>query len=97
MKGQSLAPGMQNRYESNLCAEIFRVGGKLFERFGGSLEQQAVNCRLIMHRNYIKLARQREDRVEICYRQKFRLARHDPYFFGQSLTFWAVPVAARVI
>jgi hypothetical protein len=40
---------------------------------------------------------QRENVMEICAWQQFRLSVIEPFFFYKSLAFWAVPVPAGVI
>ena len=42
MKQEILAPGMQDREESDLGAKVFGIGGYLHKRLGNGAEQQVV-------------------------------------------------------
>ena len=43
-----LAPGVQDRQESDLGPEMLRIGGDLLQGLGGGAEQKAVDLPLIL-------------------------------------------------
>jgi hypothetical protein len=81
---------VQHRNVADLGAEMFGIGDDRAQRLGGRLEQDGVDDRR-------DLDRQREDDVEIGYRQELALACGDPVARRLSLAPGTMPVATRVI
>ena len=64
---------------------------------GRSLEQDAVDCGLVLVGYIGDLSRQREHEVEVRHRQQLFLALGQPFARRRSLTLWAMPVAAGIV
>jgi len=94
---QILSPGVQDREEADLGAQVLRVcadGAQCVSRGG---EQQIINHRLVLVRNGRDLLGQREDDVEVLAVQELRLATLDPLCPSERLALWAVPIATAVV
>jgi hypothetical protein len=88
------APGVQHQGHADASAELFRVGGKGEQGLGGSLEQQAVNHRLVVLGQLAEGGRQREGHRVVLDRQQLGLALGEPGFCQRPLTLGAVAIAA---
>src|SRR5262249_27990713 len=97
MMGQRLAPRVEHRGETNLSAEMPGIAGNGLERLGRSLEQKAIDDRLVLVRDGGNLLRQREDHVEILDRQQIGLARLQPSTGGGALARRAMPIPATAV
>ena len=62
---QVLSPGMKDRNDADLGAEMFGVGGDRAQCRGHCLEQDGVNCGLVLERDLGDRCRQCEDDMEI--------------------------------
>src|SRR3954451_17181658 len=94
---QVLAPGMEHGDETDLGAEMARIGGDREQRLGRRLEQDSVDRGLVLESDFGSGGRQCEDDVEIGYWQQFALPLGQPCSAGCTLTFRAMPVAARIV
>ena len=77
-----------------------RAGGIACDREGGlgrRLHQQVIDDALVLVGDGTQLARQRVDDVKIRHRQQLRFSVGEPSASRRALTFWAMPVAARVV
>ena len=75
---------------------MFGIGRDGAERFGGGVEENAVDGSLVLQGNLSNLFRHRKNDVEIRNAEKFGLSILYPLGASQRLTFWTVPVRTRV-
>ena len=75
---QRLAPGMEHHRHADLGAEVLLIDRDGLERLGRGLEQHGVDNGLVLISDRGDRSRQREDGVEILYRQKIGLPRFKP-------------------
>ena len=86
---QVLGPGMEHADETDLGAEMARIGGDRGQRFGRRLEQDGVHGCLVLEGDFCSRGRQRKDDVEIGHRHNSacrsatHAARAGPWHFGQ--------------
>src|SRR5665213_2417137 len=92
-----LVPCVQHAEKSDLGTELPGVAGDFKQRLGAGPEQQGIHLALILQRKRRKLPRQCEDHMDIACEQQFFLSRCEPAVACISLTFWAMPVSARVV
>lgn len=97
MVGERLAPAVQHRDEADLGAQMPAIGGDSAQCLGRHLEQDRVERRLVLEGDLSDLGRQREQHVEVSYRQKLGLPRGEPFPASLPLTFGATPVAAEAM
>jgi hypothetical protein len=83
MEHQGLTPGVEHGEESDLSAEMLRIGGDSEKRFRDCAEQQVVNHPPVLKRQVCKRVRQGEDYVVVGHRQQFFLPGLQPFVFGQ--------------
>ena len=65
MKKQVLPPSVQHGKETDLCAEMFGVGGDLEQGLGNGVEQQVVEDFFVDQRQMDEMMRHGEDYVNI--------------------------------
>jgi hypothetical protein len=70
MLGQGLAPGVENRGNADVCAQMPGVACKLLQGLGSGLEQQVVEDTLVDANEGIEVMGQGEDDVEVGNRQQ---------------------------
>jgi hypothetical protein len=58
-------PAVQHSQETDVCAEMFGVGGDLEQGLGSGVEQQVVEDLLVDQRQMREMMRHREDDVDI--------------------------------
>jgi hypothetical protein len=97
MRLELLAPGMENRREADLGAEVLLLAGDLLERLCRALEQEVEDDLLVSERQGIQLVRERENDVKVGDGKQALLPRLEPLVFFQALAFWTMPVPAGVI
>ena len=90
----SSRPGVQDREDTDAGAEVLGIGRDGQHGLGRSLEQDAVDCGLVLVGYIGDLSRQREHDVEVRHRQEFGLAIGQPLACSSALTLGAVSVAA---
>src|SRR3954471_527185 len=90
---QVLAPGMEHSDETDLGAEMARIGGDRAQCFGCGPEQDGVDRGLVLESDFGGWRRQGEDDVEIRHRQQFVLPFGQPGGARPSLAFRAMSVA----
>ena len=73
------------------------VGRDRDQRFGGDLEQQVIDDRLVLIGDLGDRSRQGEDDMEIGHGQQFGLAVGQPFLGSGGLALGAVPVAAGIV
>src|SRR5271165_4959987 len=73
-----LPPGVKNAEESDLGAEMLRIGGHFKQRGRAGAEQKSVKQLLVVIRQRRELMRQREDNMNIGRREKLSLTRGEP-------------------
>src|SRR5580704_6476922 len=93
----SSAPGVQDREDPDAGAEVFGIGRDGEHGLGRSLEQDAVDCGLVLVGYIGDLSRQREHDVEVRHRQEFGLALGQPLARRRSLALRTVPIATGVV
>ena len=94
---QVLSPGVKNGKETNLCSEVFGVGGNSQHRVGRGSEENAIDGALVLQGNVGNLFRYAKDDMKILGLEKFRLPVFDPLGAGQRLTFRAVTIRTGVV
>src|SRR5437868_3977207 len=94
---QVLSPGMKDRNDADLGAEMFGVGGDRAQCRGHCLEQDGVNCGLVLERDLGDRCRQCEDDMEIWDGQQLSLPGGEPLPSRRSLTLRTVSVAAGIV
>ena len=97
MMHERLAPGMEDREEAELGAEVARVGSDRPERVGDGPEEQTVDDGLVLGGDLGDSRGHREDDVEVLDRQQVRAPSFEPLGAGQRLTGRTVAVATRVV
>src|SRR5271169_2431731 len=94
---KSLSPCVEHREESDLRAQMLRIGRNRAQCLAGRSEQNIVDDVLILKGNRCDGLRHSEDHMEILGVEKLRSTIIQPLGASQRLTFWAVPISARVI
>ena len=94
---ERLAPGVQNRHETNLGSKVFRVGGHLLERLRTGPKQELIELLLVLQSDRRQLVWHGKDDVVVGNGKKFSPALLNPLCPSEALAFRAVPAAARVI
>ncbi len=94
---EALSPGVQDRGEADVGAEVLGIGGDRRERLSRRLEQQAIDLGLVLVGDGADLCRQSEDNVEVRHRQQLGLAGLKPGLRRPPLALRAVPIPTRVI
>jgi hypothetical protein len=97
MKQQILSPAVQNREETDLCAEVAGIGGNGLQRGGAGGEQDLIQQRLVAQNQIVELFRDGENHVVVIDGQQFSLPAIDPLRPGQILALRAMSVAAGVV
>ena len=91
--GHRRPPGVQDREDTDAGAEVFGIGRDGEHGLGRSLEQDAVDCGLVLVGYIGDLSRQREHDVEVRHRQQLFLALGQPLARRRSLALRTVPIA----
>src|SRR5215467_13297348 len=78
VKQQILAPGVQDREESDLRSQMFGIGSDLDQRLRNGAEQQVVEFDGILPNQRVEQMRQREHDVKVASRQQFFLPSLNP-------------------
>src|SRR5579862_3109923 len=94
---EALSPGVQDRGEADVGAEMLGIGGDRRERLSRRLEQQTIDLGLVLVGNRTDLRRQSEHDVEVRHRQQLGLARLKPGLRRPPLALRAVPIPAGVV
>lgn len=94
---ERLAPGVQNREDSQVSPEVLGIGRDLEQRLGGAVEQQIIEHLGVAQSQNVELLRQGEDDVKVGHRQQFVAPPLEPAFLLQVLTLRTVTVAAGVV
>ena len=97
MEQQVLSPGVQDAEETNLRAQMLRVGRNLEERGRAGPEQQVIQHSRIVLAEGVQLMRYGEYDVEVRHAEEFLFAGGEPALARLRLALWAVPIAAGVI
>jgi len=95
--GERGAPGVQDREDTDAGAEVFGIGRDGEHGLGRSLEQDAVDCGLVLVGYIGDLSRQREHDVEVRHRQELGLALGQPLARRRTLALRTVPIATGVV
>ena len=88
---------MQDREDTDAGAEVFGIGRDGEHGLGRSLEQDTVDCGLVLVGDIGDLSRQREHDVEVGHRQELGLALGQPLARRRSLALRTVPIATGVV
>ena len=88
---------MQDREDTDASAEVFGIGRDGEHGLGRSLEQDAVDCGLVLVGDIGDLSRQREHDVEVRHRQELGFALGQPLACLRSLALRTVPIATGVV
>jgi hypothetical protein len=94
---KSLSPSVEHREESDLRPEMLRIGCNRAQRLAGRPEQNVVDDVFILQGNGCDWLWQSEDQMEVLGVEKLGLTIIQPLGASQRLTFWAVPISARII
>ena len=93
---QVLTPGVQDRDEADLGAQVLGVRCNRAQRLGGGAEQDVVDGCLVLIRDRGDLLRRGEDDMEVFDRQQFAASIVEPFGTRERLALRAVPVPAAV-
>ena len=88
---------MEHGRDADAGAQILWIGGDGHHRLRRRLEEQVVDDRLVAEGDGGDFGWQREDDVEVAYREQVRLALGQPGTRRRALALGAVPVAAAVV
>ena len=94
---ECLAPRVQDGEETDLGAEVARVGSDRAERLGGGAEEQTVDDGLVLGGDLGDRRGHGEDDVEVLGGQQVRPAPFEPFGARQRLTGRTVTVATGVV
>ena len=94
---EAAAPGVQHRQESDLGAQVARVGGDLAQGAGGGAEEQVVERRAVLQGEGGDLGREGEHDVEVGAVQQLAAALGEPGGAVGALALGAVAVAAGAV
>jgi len=92
-----LSPGVEHAEETNLGTQEFGIAGNLDQRFSTETQQQRIDQFLVLQCERRQEMRHREYDVGIGDGKKFFPSRVDPAQAGVGLTFWTMPITARVV
>ena len=92
-----LPPRVQHRGDDDRAAEMSRIPAEREQRVSGRAEEQCVDHPRIALGQGVEIVRQREDDMEVRNGQQVGLARREPPFLGQGLTFRAMAIATGVV
>ena len=88
--------GVQHGDGADLGTETARIGSQRGQGFGGRLEQDGVDDRLVLERDGADRCGDGEDDVEVGHGEEFALTGGEPSGPCWSLALRAMPVAAGV-
>jgi len=94
---QCRSPGVEHGGDADACAQVLGIGRDRQHRLGRCLEQQVIDCGLVVERDVCDLGGHCEDDVEVSNRQQVGLALGQPCACGSTLALGTVPVAAAVV
>ncbi len=94
---QTLIPGMEHAEETDLCAKVPGIASDLQQSLSAGLKQPVIDHLLVLQSERSKLARQREDDMDVGCRQKLPFTRLQPALARVALALGTVPVTARVV
>ena len=94
---QVLSPGMEYGEETDLGAQVLRIGGNGAEGLSRRPEKQMVNLALVLESNGGDRLGQGKDHVEILDRQQFGTTVFEPLCPCQGLAFGTMPIATRIV
>jgi hypothetical protein len=95
MKLELARPGVQDRGDTELGPESFRIAPEREDRLGGGPQEQCKDPTAMRERS--QRGGECEDDVEVVDVEDARHALRDPPGLGEALALRTVPVAARVI
>ena len=94
MEQQVRPPGVQDTQKTDLCSQMFRIGGNHKECGCAGLEQQAIEHFRIILAKRIQLMRKGEYHMEVGHAEHFFFAGGEPALARLRLALWAMPIAA---
>jgi hypothetical protein len=97
VQSEGLSPGVQNGKESQLGAEMLRIGGNLKHGLSASAEEQIVEQPWMALTERVQLVGQGKDDVEVGYAEQILFAPYEPALPRLCLALGTVPVATGVI
>src|SRR5271166_4908961 len=95
MRLQSLPPSVQDAQETDLRAEVFRIGGDFQQRRSAGVEQELKEHFLVLPDERNQRVWHAEDQVVIVGRQQLLLASGQPLVTSVGLALGAMAIAAR--
>ncbi len=94
---QVLPPGMQDRDEADLGAQVFRIGGDRAQGFGAGAKQHVVERFLVLVGDHRDGLGDSKDHMEILdLGKQLSLAVFEPMCAGKRLALGTMPIPARV-
>ncbi len=97
MQEQVLSPGVQDGEDTDLGAEVLRIGCDFQQRLCAGCEQQIVKQARVLQSQDIQLVRYGEDHVEVAGVEEFAFPCRQPALARLCLTLGTVAIATRVI
>jgi hypothetical protein len=96
MKHQVRSPTVKDSEETNLSAEVLRIGCNGGHGFGHRAKEKVVDHLFVLIGNGGNLFGHRENDMKIGHLQKLGLPVLNPLCSSETLTFWAMSIAAAV-
>src|SRR5919106_732950 len=96
MKHQVRSPTVKDREETDLSAEVLRIGCDGGHGFCHHAKENAVDHLLVLKGNRSNLFGHRENEMKIGHLQKLGLPVLNPLCSSQRLALWTVAVAAAI-
>ena len=97
MVHEILSPRMQDGKETDLCPEVFGVGGDLHQSFRCGPKHQRIENPFVVQEQGSQDMRDCEDQVHVGHRKEFPLPGGQPPFSGIVQTLRTMPVPAAVV
>ena len=94
---EGLTPGVQHGQHAGLRTQVIGIGSHLEDGLGGTPQQQVVHNPAIGQRDRVEGIREREDQVEVRYREQLTGAGVQPPGRLRGLAGGAMAVAAGVV
>ena len=92
-----LSPSVQNGGKPDLRSQVFGIGGDGEKGSRGCLKEEVIDDTPVLKGKRLKMVWQGENDMKVRDGKKFFLTSLEPFFLGQDLTFWTVPVPTGVV
>jgi hypothetical protein len=90
-------PGVEHAEKSNLGSQVAGIASDLKQGFSAGMKQEVIDQSLVLQGQRREFPRQRENDLDVTGGQEFLFTGFEPADAGVALTFWAMPISARVV